>query len=486
MSRRQSPPSPPSRLSQDPERDNDATTAAAASPALMVAAAGGSQSPRRFARSRMAARRCLMALQAGWSIVGISLVLALTLEFVLRVFGGTGSSDQQQAARRLALETTDTKIAKRFGEELYAAETTGGVGWRPYVYWRSTPYQGELYNIDGVGLRRTVQPPPSGANGAEKRLRIFMFGGSTVHGQFARDEHTIPSRLAARLAADGISCEITNFGQLGYVSTQEVLALELELRQGNVPDLVVFYDGANDLTATLQNQVGGETINEHHRQAEFRALSTPQASRLLPALLKSSTVGAVFAPRRDLMQIDPAITQRRERALTETKPGRKRIKDRMRRDGGSPAQALVKIMIDDLNDETLRMYTGNMRIVHALRREYGFDVLWNWQPVVFLRAAPSDHEIELIRGSDWLRQLSQALYARVQAAADQSAADEGVNLLSEVYYLGTLFDVPEWSRKTAFVDFVHTSEAANDTIAAALFDNVRRCCRQRLQGSSAE
>ena len=40
-----------------------------------------------------------------------------------------------------------------------------------------------------------------------------------------------------------INVNITNFGESGYVNTQEVIYLFLQLqRKNNIPDIVVFYD----------------------------------------------------------------------------------------------------------------------------------------------------------------------------------------------------------------------------------------------------
>ena len=50
-----------------------------------------------------------------------------------------------------------------------------------------------------------------------------MFGGSTMWGTGARDACTIPSLLARALQGRGMSLEIINFGETGYVRTQEVI-----------------------------------------------------------------------------------------------------------------------------------------------------------------------------------------------------------------------------------------------------------------------
>ena len=72
---------------------------------------------------------------------------------------------------------------------------------------------------------------------------IFMFGGSTLWGTGSPDRNTIPSELQALL---GPEYDIYNFGETGYVSTQELNYLLHRLSLGDIPDTVIFYDGVND------------------------------------------------------------------------------------------------------------------------------------------------------------------------------------------------------------------------------------------------
>ncbi len=64
-----------------------------------------------------------------------------------------------------------------------------------------------------------------------------------------RDQHTIPSEFARLSEQEGVPVHVTNFGQLAYVHWQEVLLFERALAHRPPPDLVVFYDGVNDVLA---------------------------------------------------------------------------------------------------------------------------------------------------------------------------------------------------------------------------------------------
>ncbi|MFM7069306.1 MAG: SGNH/GDSL hydrolase family protein, partial [Actinomycetes bacterium] len=77
---------------------------------------------------------------------------------------------------------------------------------------------------------------------------IWMFGGSTVFSIGQRDLHTLPSAVARAAARNGTPVKVRNFGVPGDVAWQENRRLQIELaRNGERPDLVVFYDGYNDV-----------------------------------------------------------------------------------------------------------------------------------------------------------------------------------------------------------------------------------------------
>ncbi len=138
--------------------------------------------------------------------------------------------------------------------------------WRSYVYWRRTPYHGNYINVDANGLRLTTSTEGAGkASGTP--LKVFMFGGSTMWGVGARDAFTIPSIVARELQQKGVAVEVVNFGESGYVSTQEVITLLLQLQKGERPALVVFYDGVNDIFSAYQQRMAGLPQNEFNRSA---------------------------------------------------------------------------------------------------------------------------------------------------------------------------------------------------------------------------
>ena len=71
--------------------------------------------------------------------------------------------------------------------------------------------------------------------------------------------------LAILISEDGV-LRLKNLSEIGYVSTQELVALFQELQAGYRPDVVIFYDGVNDTTSALLEREAGLTTNEVNRR----------------------------------------------------------------------------------------------------------------------------------------------------------------------------------------------------------------------------
>ena len=177
------------------------------------------------------------------TLIALFLAFETTLTWIFRY------RLQQPSLRHayaLALDTEDALLIDQFTAEMSAQiNSPQSLRWHPFVYWRAGPFQGKYVQIDEHGLRRTT----SQADRATA-LKVFLFGGSTMFGAGSRDEHTIASELASQLSATGQDVNVVNYGQNGYVSAQECLTLELACQAGQIPDVVIFYDGVNDVAST--------------------------------------------------------------------------------------------------------------------------------------------------------------------------------------------------------------------------------------------
>ena len=295
--------------------------------------------------------RIAAVVRAAWLVIGISLVLFLVLEATASLVLSAINRAREDASaagdyRALADSYDHAAWAPDYYREFQASSK---VAWSPYVYWRREAFAGTYIKINGQGIRRTVPEVVQSASPTAP-FRIFMFGGSALWGTGVRDEFTVPSLLARELLGQGIAAEITNFGETGYVSTQEVIALMLELRAHRIPDLVIFYDGVNDVFSAYQQATAGLPQNEMHRTLEFNLSQPDEWSRSLGVAFDSfaQSLSVVRAARGALRVVG---------APTES-------------DG--PAQGNGVAKTTDVSAAVLKTYEGNMRILQGLGAQYGF------------------------------------------------------------------------------------------------------------------
>lgn len=108
--------------------------------------------------------------------------------------------------------------------------------------WKLKDGDSEYVDVKG-GERRTLAP--SGQLGTP--FVVWFFGGSVAFGAGQRDEHTIPSELVRLAGTQGLALQVRNFGVPATVNWQStVLMIEKLTWSEAPPDLIIFYDGAND------------------------------------------------------------------------------------------------------------------------------------------------------------------------------------------------------------------------------------------------
>lgn len=326
------------------------------------------------------------------------------------------------------------------------------VTWEPYAYWRRLPFEGEYIHVDEDGIRQTWNPPPS-AGAATPPARVYMLGGSTLWGLGARNDHTIPSYLSQALAEDPeLHAAITNLGETGYVSTQGLLTLLRLLQHGDVPDLVVFYDGINDIYSSYQAGEAGLTQNEHRRRKEFNLLGDRSGRTAYLAgaagyrVLKQS---AIYRWTESLVRM----------ASPATLPG-------------SFDPPLDDALSSRLAAETAAVYLANVRVLHALADQFGFQVLCFWQPMLFDKPHHTAYEAEQAEAFRHLEPLITRTTEAVRAGRDPALRDT-------LLLLHNAFDEVH---EPIFLDFCHMAEAGNAIVARAMLAPVRdRLLRPRAR-----
>ncbi|MGH2374281.1 MAG: hypothetical protein ACRDIC_12560 [bacterium] len=373
-------------------------------------------------------RRIGQVMLNAWIGVGITLLILSLLEGVTRV-GIAARARWTSAAVPAAadvLPVADAAPLPAWAAEYNREdEDSSQVEWRPYVYWRRKPYRGTYINVNAAGIRRTWNRT---ASASPTQLKIAMLGGSMMWGMGARDEFTIPSLVSKKLPgrlSPGVW--VTNFAEIGYVSTQEVIGLVRELQSGHVPDVVVFLDGVNDTGAAFQSGVASIPYGEQNRTTEFNSRTRLNfvegfLKHLALYRLSQRTTGFVRG-------------QRFEHA---------------------------PLLRAGISNDVVAAYLWNVAIVTALANDFGFRAFFFWQPTVFSKK----------RLSPWEHRVAERFQRRYPTAVP--FYNDVYRILGErvrtgspanVYDLSSVFDEEPG---TMFFDPIHLLEEGNDKIADAI------------------
>jgi hypothetical protein len=256
-------------------------------------------------------------------------------------------------------------------------------------------------------------------------------------GYGAPDWGTIPAHLQRfwNESASRSVC-VRNFGQLGWNSTQSVIALLKELQQCRVPDLVIFHDGVNDISDAQTFGIPG--VHGYMNEVALRMDTDVEPE---PTGIRNLSV----------VRLATRLT---------TPPSQRPYRFPPRSYDVAP----------DLPERIVEVYLNNLRVVRALGREYGFAHAFFWQPHVSLGGKPlTDWEARFAaRAADYsardslsLDDVSSALYSRTYEAVRQAARER-----SDLHYLADAFDTV---RTPAYVDSHHLTPEANGIVAQRMF-----------------
>lgn len=281
--------------------------------------------------------------------------------------------------------------------------------YHPYLVYETLPYKGKYITML-AGVRETVNPCASSDS-----TTIWFFGGSVAMGYLARDSKTIPSLLSKELCDRGFKVNITNYGMHGYQSTQEMIKFILELKKNNKPNIIIFYDGFNDLYSVYQTGIIDMPQNLENRYPEFN--SRDRFNILRPLSKKSNTF-------KLLHRFLPA---------SSWKPP-----------SYDPEQKATDIVTN---------YLHNVNIVRTLADDAGISALFIWQPHLFDRTNYYGQEESINRTADpRLRELA-VLTSQKIAAYNRS-----------ILVSSPIFNYPSLDFMV-YNDAVHTSELGNEIIA---------------------
>jgi len=298
--------------------------------------------------------------------------------------------------------------------------------YEPYVGWLREDLASDYFNVV-EGSRDTW----SSAQLDQDPLEIWLFGGSTMWGLGQRDDFTIPSEFAKQTDRAGLSVFVRNYGIDAHRLWQENLHLESRLLQGGRPDLVIFYDGANEPTryASVDSRAPTHSLVEAFETQLEATDSVPRVA--FDAWRDSSALlGVSRRVRRNLSSDAQAATVP---SLVE------------------PTVAVANI---------IGVYEEGVAIGRDIGRRHGFEVVHFWQPTLYTKAEdPAENDAWTTRGygqrdRDWYR----AVYEMARARLPRGVID-----LSE-----SLDTAPE----PVFFDHTHTNELGAALVAQRIFEEV--------------
>lgn len=320
----------------------------------------------------------------------------------------------------------------------------------PYVMWRSNPScPGDPVTIDDNGFRITPE-----ASRSPDAFSVFMFGGSAMWGANVNDSCTIAAYLQKDLS-EMIErpVAVSNLASNAHTSTQEVIELVFQLREGNIPDLVVFYDGFNDVWAAYES--GRVGVHHSFDVIAARIEGHPEAMGTrspIELILRNSNTWLLVTSLRDkgILSVEdtPEIQSYRTRGMDS----------------------------DSLASEVVDIYLNNCSIIKHLAYAYDFNYLIVWQPNIWCgdkkltvseqRIYDGDFEFYPAGRDPALRELLAASYSRFETSLPDSL---------HYFSFSAVFDSIE---EEIYIDPFgpHINEWANGMIAGKLLDLVMEVC----------
>ncbi len=361
-----------------------------------------------------------------WIIVVVAGVLALALELSGRALA---RSEEHQPLTHPVIERQE------WGPQYL--RDLAPYRWRhdhhAYVEFRESPYASATINIGAGGVRMT----PGSCESPKPDAIVFMFGGSTMLGVGVPDRFTVPAYFA-RLANTGGRCvRVVNYGAGWWQSSQSLTLLTDLLRHGARPDVVVFYDGINDIDVVTYGGTPGGIA--------------PDAAVLLN-----------LGIHNDLVNVKRAVLQNSGSLWLATRfllPRSKGI-----------STALVSRAPEDASrraDEIVQVYRGNLMVLEALERQFGFVGYAIWQPFPLIARktlTPAEQQVFATRLKEkpWEPAFVSSVYERIRSDAYLAARPRFRDL-------SAIFD---GETQEQFVDVEHLLPAGNDRVAARLAEIV--------------
>ncbi len=368
------------------------------------------------------------------------LIIFLLLEIGLGIFysyhdesGIDGNTERIIASGLYEDDNIDDESIKEIFRELRQQD----MQWEPYLHYRFKPMNGKHNTIYENGLRKTVNPSLKDSATA---IKIFCFGGSTMYSSGSRDEHTIPSELSQLIHTTfpDQNVEVTNFGCHGYTRATENIQLQRELIKNNIPDIVIFYDGVNEVISGHQNNEAGSPTNAYNRKKEFK-IAHSYKKRIRLMVYSSNLYRFITTLQRKLFT--------------------------------NSTYAQLGSRSDALATDIAENYIGLVKISKSLENEYGFKVFNFMQPNIYSKKSLTAYE-------QWSYE-SHQYYENLYKLSYETVRKDSLMINDPTFLdISNVFDNKE---KTIYFDFCHTGELGNKLVANKMFEYIQPLLTPKTQ-----
>jgi len=331
----------------------------------------------------------------------------------------------------------------------------------PYVTFVPQPFESEMINVNKDHTRRTVNNSE-----VENALKISFFGGSTAQGIGSPDWGTVPSYISKAInqSSKGYHpIRVTNFGCLWWASSQELIQLILTLRKESRPDVVLFYDGINDISVVTYGGAAGK-------------IGPPFESFL--SRVYSSKLTSYGSPIRDLWNHSDLA-----RVLMRSDEIRSLV-NRNLYTNSSPAPKAKELSQEMERGAALaaEIYLNNLRTVRALGREYGFEPYFYLQPFPLL----SKKKLTKIESDNFEQKRGGRNHKVIESFYNKIRNSAEFKNQSDSFDISDVFD---GSEKEFFLDSEHVLPIGNELVAKRIVEitpglkRERRLISERSRGA---
>lgn len=311
----------------------------------------------------------------------------------------------------------------------YQASSQGRKVFEPYSMWKNPDFTSPTLNVIN-GYRKTVNPSYAPTDSVTK---VFVMGASTLFCIEVPDEFTIASQVSKELhkAFPGKKFEVSSYGSSGFVNEQEAFLLSKLLIQGKRPDIVLFYDGAND----TRMQVGMTRPIPHAFFELYDQIFRSIKERLWANMVwKSSLLTLVMKYRTD--------DDKFEQNPTVIKPR---------------------------TEEICRRYAATIEYGGNLAKTYGFRVAFFWQPTLLTSKKPMpEAEKALLNLS--AKQFGPCYTMMEEAVNNRIFQNPAFPHTSIAFNISTALDS---TKESVYLDSVHLTAEGNGKVAERIVGTLK-------------